>query len=458
MPPSLRRTLLKWLLIPLLSLLALSAVAIYRLALGFAWNAYDRALGESAEDIVQLIQTNARLNKSVFEFSKTARALILDDKYDRSYYSIRSERGLLLGGDATLPLQLIGPTLGPVFYDASIDGQPVRVVSLPTLLHANEHTSLIHVQMAETLHKRETLAREILTLMIVPQLLLILLAAGIVWYAVGRGLRPLAQLEASITARSPLDLEPMQINDVPAEIRPLIGALNGLLQRVVSVLDSQARFVADASHQLRTPLAGLKAHIALAVRQRSPDDMRYSLGQLDVGVGKLTHLVNQLLSLARNEPGADRSLQLRALDLNALAQSVTGEWLSTALKRGIDLGFEGAGGAVTIQGDPLRLTELLNNLLDNALRYCPSCATVTVRVLPERLLEVEDNGPGIPVTERERIFERFHRLHEQQIDGNGLGLAIVREIAVIHQATLTLTDGQASSGSCFRLIFPPVRI
>jgi len=246
----------------------------------------------------------------------------------------------------------------------------------------------------------------------------------------------------------------MDMTGVPRETRPLIGAINGLLDRVVRVLDAQSRFVTDASHQLRTPLAGLKTHIALASRQKTLAAVQYSLGQLDVGVDKLIHLANQLLSLARNEPGADRALKLVAVDLNALAQSVTAEWISTAYKRGIDLGFEEAGQPVWVNGDSVRLTELLNNLLDNGLRYTPKGGIVTVRVSHPPLLEVEDNGPGIPESEREMISERFYRLQEDQADGSGLGLAIVKEIAEIHQAALTLKTGVNNQGSCFQLVFP----
>jgi len=285
--------------------------------------------------------------------------------------------------------------------------------------------------------------------------LLILLAAVIVWYAVGRGLRSLSRLEASVAARSHLDLSPVQDPDAPAEAQPLVSAINALLQRLEGVLNAQNRFIADAAHQLRTPLAGLKAQIALASRQNSLEDVRHSLNQLEIGAEQLTHLVNQLLSLALNETGADRSLKLVPLDLNALAQSITGEWISVAVKKGIDLGFESAGVPVWVDGDALRLTELLKNLLDNALRYTPNNGTVTVRIRPDLTLEVEDNGPGIPEEEKARVFERFHRLLGHQADGSGLGLAIVKEIAEIHGATVTVQDGINGHGSCFSVMFPP---
>jgi two-component system sensor histidine kinase TctE len=450
-----------WLLIPLLTLLLISSVAVYRVSLHFSRVAYDHNLAESADDISQIIIKNVRTSARPFLLSKNAREMILQDKYDDFYYNIRDERSTLQGGDANLPAPprnlLEQKAKTPAYYDAFVKNKAVRVVTLPVIVPTPNNAQLMHIQVAETLHKRKTLAKEVLTLITLPQLFIIALAASIIWYAVGRSLRPLIQLEASVAARSPLELTPMEMTGVPTETRPLIGAINGLLDRVVRVLNAQSRFVTDASHQLRTPLAGLKTHIALASRQKTLEAVQYSLVQLDVGVDKLIHLANQLLSLARNEPGADRALKLVALDLNALAQSVTAEWIKVALKYDIDLGFEGTLEPIWINGDSLRLTELLNNLLDNALRYTPSKGgIVTVRVTCPPLLEVEDNGPGIPESDHVMIFERFYRLEENQVGGSGLGLAIVKEIAEIHQAKINLKSGAHNCGSCFQLAFPPV--
>ena len=456
---SLRRTLLMWLLIPLLTLLLISSVAIYRVSLNFSRVAYDRNLAESADDISQIIIKNLRTSAYPYLLSKSAREMILQDKYDDFYYNVRDEQNTLQGGDTNLPAPprnlLERNAKTAAYYDAFVKNKAVRVVTLPVIVLTPNNAQLIHIQVAETLHKRKTLAKEVLTLITLPQLFIIALAASIIWYAVGRSLRPLIELEASVAARSPLELKPMEMTGVPTETRPLIGAINGLLDRVVRVLNAQSRFVTDASHQLRTPLAGLKTHIALASRQKTLEAVQYSLVQLDVGVDKLIHLANQLLSLARNEPGADRALKLVAVDLNALAQSVTAEWITVALKYGIDLGFEGVLEPVWIKGDSLRLTELLNNLLDNALRYTPKGGIVTVRVTHPPLLEVEDSGPGIPELDRVMIFERFYRLEENQVGGSGLGLAIVKEIAEIHQAKINLKSGANHRGSCFQLAFLP---
>jgi len=456
--PSLRGTLLKWLLIPLLTLLIAGGAVAYVISLNFARDAYDRALYESAFDIAQLIKNQALGGNPSFKLPQAERDLILSDKYDKLYYNVRDEKESLLSGEASIPpppADKIGEDeTGDPFYDALIKDKNVRVVTLPLTLAIDNRERLVHIQVAETLNKREILAKEILTRLVLPELLLILLAAAIVWYAVRRGMHALIKLEASVAARSLLDLSPVQAPDAPAETLPLVNAINALLHRMNGVLNAQNRFIADAAHQLRTPLAGLKAQITLASRQNTLEEARHSLNQLEIGTEKLTHLVNQLLSMARNEPGADRSLNLVPLDLNVLVQSITAERIGTAIKREIDLGFEGSGAPVWINGDALRLAELLKNLLDNALCYTPIGGTVTVRVQPDRTLEVEDNGLGIPEEDRERIFERFYRLQEYQGDGSGLGLAIVKEIAQIHGATVAVKAGMGNQGSCFKIMFP----
>ena len=455
---SLRHNLLSWLLTPLLALLILSAIAAYGIALNFARDAFDRSLYESAYDIAQLVRKSAIDGQPPFNLPREARELILSDQYDETYYNIRDEKDALLSGEKSLapPPLAVGKhklSLEGVFYDAIMSGKPVRVASRPFILEENGESHRINIQVAETLNKRSTLSRQILTGLILPQLLLVILAGGIVWFSVGRGLRPLQRLEESVAARSHLDLRPLHSPEAPAEAQPLIRAINALLERLERVLNAQNRFIADAAHQLRTPLAGLKAQIALASRQKTLEDAQLSLNQLEIGAERLTHLVNQLLSIARNEPGADRSVNMQPLDLNALAQEVTGEWLNIAVKRDIDLGFEGCEHSVWVLGDQLRINELLNNLIDNALRYTHKGGSITVRVTESGILEVEDNGPGIPKEERERVFERFHRLLGNEAEGSGLGLAIVKEIADMHNASVTIYDG-SPQGALFRVSFP----
>jgi len=224
------------------------------------------------------------------------------------------------------------------------------------------------------------------------------------------------------------------------------------------VLDFQARFIADTAHQLRTPVAGLKAHIEVALRENDLAQTRTALAHLYTSAERLSRLVGQLLSLARNEPHSARSENFAPLDFNKLTFDTTTEWVAHAYRKNIDLGFEGAGRAVMVRGDATRLTELINNLVDNAIRYTPSGGRVTVHVRdePRPQLVVSDDGPRIPVEERERVFERFHRLLGTHAEGSGLGLAIVRDIASLHEAEIDLTDDVDGVGNTFVVTFPPL--
>jgi two-component system sensor histidine kinase TctE len=293
--------------------------------------------------------------------------------------------------------------------------------------------------------------------MVLPQALLIVIAGTMLWYAVGRGLAPLGTLRREIESRSHLDLSAVPEEDAPQEVRPLIHAINELLDRLSLALAAQQRFIADAAHQLRTPIAGLKTQTELALRQAPPGDAQATLRQLRTATERTTRLVNQLLSLARAEPPVGRVLRsVQRIDLAQLARDATTDWVPRALERGIDLGFDDCSTATPIEGDPFLLREMLNNLLDNAVRYTQSGGQVTVRVKCDgahAVLAVEDNGPGIPDAERTRVFQRFYRVLGSGDDGCGLGLAIVREIAQSHAAEVTLEDGAGGAGTTVVVTF-----
>jgi two-component system sensor histidine kinase TctE len=245
---------------------------------------------------------------------------------------------------------------------------------------------------------------------------------------------------------------------VPQEVRPVVEEVNALMARLGSALEAQNRFVADAAHQLKTPVAGLKAQIEVALGEPDPQRVRHSLAQLYVSAERLSRMVQQLLALARNEPEAAPAVQLQALDLHAFALEISMEWAPQALDRSIDLGFEGTDGPVMIDADPDRLRDLLNNLIDNAVRYSREGGRVTVRVEApgdERRLSISDDGPTIPPEERTRVFERFHRLLGGVADGSGLGLAIVSGIAALHGARITLVEDVDGTGNTFTVHFPP---
>lgn len=451
---TLRGQLLRWLLIPLSLLFVLDAIGSYFIATRVAGAVYDGELMEIAREIASHVRRSA--DGVQFDLPQAAERTLLLDQYDKVYYAVRVYGAVLVGDTALAPPAAPG-SRETQFYNGALHGDPIRIAVLRMAGGAGRSSPAVTVQVAETLVKRHLLAEKILVSVILPQLLLILLAGLLVWAGVARGLSPLRHLQRAVQARSHLDLSPVTAEDVPGEVDPLMLAINDLMARLHKVLDFQSRFIADAAHQLRTPVAGLKAHIEVALREDDISQVKRALAHLYTGVERLARLVAQLLSLARNEPNTVIKLNFTPLDLNRLAFETTMDWVPEAYKKNIDLGFEGAERQVMINGDAMRLTELMNNLLDNAIRYTRQGGRVTVRVPAsgDPRISISDDGPQIPVTERQRVFERFHRLLGSHTDGSGLGLAIVQEIASLHGAEITLEDDADGVGNTFTVAFPP---
>jgi two-component system sensor histidine kinase TctE len=320
------------------------------------------------------------------------------------------------------------------------------------------------VQMAETTEKRRLLANQIIKGVILPEFIILPIAIALLWFALSRGLSPLTTLQDSIRARRPDDLSPIDPRGLPEEISPLVRSLNEMLARLAHSIQSQKRFIADAAHQMKTPLAGMRMQSELALRQDTRDEIQRSLEQLAKSSTAATRLVNQLLALARAENDSPHATPLLRLELNALARSTVQDWFVTAQAREIDLGFEAEEeSALLIAGHATMLRELLNNLIDNALRYTPTQGSVTVRVRHDEaralaIVEVEDNGPGIAAGERDLVFDRFYRILGSESEGSGLGLAIVREIAQRHDAEVDIFNNPRSQdprfpGCLFRISF-----
>jgi len=454
--PRLQRKLLAWLLGPLAALLVLDTGVAYWNSLRFSNLAYDRALHEIGREIVLHVRLDGPRPR--LELSEAAGKILLLDPEDLLFYRVASADGTLLGGDAEMPPPPGAERAQPRFYSQVVHGKPVRMMTAWMPGGTAPNTQMVQVQVAETLAKRTRFAWEMVANVVLPQVLLIVMATAVVWFGVSHGLAPLQRLRRAVSDRSHLDLSPINTGDVPGEVRPLVDEVNDLMARLGRTFDFQNRFVADAAHQLKTPVSGLKAQIELALREDDLERVRHSLAQLYISADRLSRLVRQLLSLARNEPGALDSMQLQPLDLNAYALEVSMDWVPEALKRNIDLGFEGTDEALVIGADHDRLRDLINNLIDNAIRYSQAGGRVTVRTgragNDQCHLAISDDGPAIPVQERERIFERFHRLLGTQEDGSGLGLAIVSEIATLHGARITLEEDTDGIGNTFSVFFP----
>ena len=453
---TLRHQLLLSLLAPIVLVILISSIVSYYFSFNFATLAYDYSLFDSALDLSRHVRL--RDGRIGLDLPSAALDMLESDKHDRIYHMVNDSKGTLIAGHIGLPLPPEEVSSGkPVYYDGTYRGDPVRIAALYAMIpNAPDHEPIL-VQVAETLNKRHILANEILLGMLLPELLLIVLVGLLVWFGVERGLRPLAALQKEIGSRSHRDLSPLPEHNAPDEVRALVHAMNDLLGRLSEALSSQHRFITDAAHQLRTPLAGLKTQTELALRQEAPAEVRRTLLQLNTATGHTTHLVNQLLSLARAEPGSSRAQALEPIDLNELARETTSEWVPHALARNIDLGFDAAAPSAVIEGDRLLVKEMLRNLLDNAIRYTHAGGQVTVRVSADDSkahLSVEDNGPGVPQVERERVFERFYRVLGTGVEGCGLGLAIVREIAASHNAETRLDPGTHGAGTLASVIFP----
>jgi signal transduction histidine kinase len=451
-PRTLRSTLLRWLLLPLSLALVLDIAGSYVAVGAVTERIYDGELAEIARELVLHVREDGA--RTSFDLSGEAERTLLLDQVDTLYYSVRDASGRVMAGRADLPAPP-GVASGLRFADVTYAGAPVRLAVLPA--RPPGAAPGVVVEVAETKAKRSNLARTLLLGVAMPQIVLIALAGLLLWFGVARGLAPLAQLRRAVEVRSHRDMSPLDAEDVPGEVQPLLVAVNDLMQRLRGVLEFQERFIADTAHQLRTPVAGLKAHIEVALREDSLERMRTALAHLYTSAERLAHLVSQLLSLARNEPHSARTEAFAPLDFNRLALDAATHWVAAAYKKDIDLGFDGAGREVRVRGDATRLTELINNLLDNAIRYTPAGGRVTVQVRaqPRPRLEVSDDGPRIPIAERERVFERFHRLLGTHAEGSGLGLAIVRDIASLHGATIDLAEDVDGVGNTFTVTFPP---
>ena len=346
------------------------------------------------------------------------------------------------------------------FYDGTMQGAPVRIVELEVAADPAAGRPPAVVRVAETEGKRNALAREILLNVLAPQVLLILIAGIVVWVGVVRGLAPLERLQRAVAQRSHLDRSPVVADDVPGEVGPLVR----VDQRAARAARQRPHAAEPLRFGRRAPVedADCRARrrsFELAQREKDPERIQPGGAGAVPGAGASVAARIQLLSLARNEPEAVHAVPMTPLDLNALALEVAAGWVPEALKQGVDLGLEGSVEPAMIAGNAGRLRELLDNLLDNAILYGGRAGggrvTVRVSAVPQPAVAVSDDGPGIPAQERERVFERFHRLVGSPGDGSGLGLAIAREIARIHGATLTLEEPAGSTGNTFTVAFPP---
>ncbi len=447
---TLRRRLLVFLLAPLAALLVISLAADYHIAFDPANEAYDHALADDAVALAGRVHVQGA--SVAVDLPPAAEAVLRSNGRDQEFLAVLGPTGRLLAGDANLQPGPTMPGAPPALSDDSLGGKTVRKASY--LLETSRGP--VTVVVAETTHKRERTGSKILAAMIVPNVLLILSTLVLVYIGVRSGLAPLAQLSEEIGRRSPHDLSPLPKGDVPAEVEPLIKALTTLIDDLRGAATAQQAFLANAAHQFKTPLAALQTQLELAATE-IPPECRHRVVNLRDATQRLGHLTHQLLALARSGPEADIAHERRPVDLAQLLQENASVWYDRALARDIDLGFE--PGSAVIDGAEWLLRELLANLIDNALKYTPPGGRITARSGTSEdsrpFIEVEDNGPGIPEAEHQRIFDRFYRAAGSPGSGTGLGLAIVKEVADRHDATIDLADAGPAGGTRIRVIFLP---
>ena len=454
--------ILDWMLAPLLLLWPMSIFLTYLVAQNIADRPYDRDLGVVVRAIAQQASVDPAggdaLPKVSLRMPAMAAELLRADDADNVYFQVLGARGEFVAGDEGLPVpdEAVSKVGELQFRDETMRDGPVRVAYMWVALPGMPGDRAMLVQVAETLEKRSRLANEIIKGVILPQFVILPLAVVLVWFALSRGIKPLNRLQQRIRKRESSDLSPIDERDVPDEVAPLVRAINELLGRLDQSIRTQKQFLADAAHQLKTPLAGLRMQAELAGREidagaSNAESLKNSLQQIAFSSQRAAHMVNQLLAMARAE---DREQALRKQDLNlaGIVIETVRDFVPKAMEKRIDLGYEGPEDAagVHLDGQPVLVREMVRNLVDNALQYTPAGGTVTARVVADPfgqgvVVQVEDNGPGIAEQERELVFQPFYRPADTVIDGSGLGLAIVREVAEQHGAEISVADAQARS-------------
>jgi two-component system, OmpR family, sensor histidine kinase TctE len=442
--------ILDWMYAPLVLIWPLTIALTFIVARSLADGPFDKNLNERMEALSQQVRLQGDqvvVNLSVYAQDRATS----EETRSKQMFQVIGPAGNLVAGERRIP--------PPQLYDfpdpskvklrtVQIDGTDFRVAYTYKQGDAREAGDpQIMLQMAEAMDARNTLANEIVKGVIFPQFVILPISIWLVWFGLSRGLLPLKRLETRLRQRAPDDLSPVDLAGTPEEIMPLMRSFNELLARLGNNISNQKRFIADAAHQMKTPLAGLKTQAELALRQTNPAELRKSLVHVVQSSDRAAHLVSQLLTLARTENQQNR-LEMGAVELSGLTQEVLQEMAPAAIAKAIDLGFEAYTGKLYVNGQALLLHELIHNLVDNALRYTPNKGMVTVRVRQEGdevRLEVEDNGPGVPYEQRERIFDRFYQApnapNKISAQGSGLGLAIVAEIARQHQSRVWAEPG-----------------
>lgn len=450
---SLRWRLAKTLVLPLVALYAISGGFAYWVARHYADEVYDRWLYDSGASLARQVRMSA--GRAALDLPRVAQEMFEWDDEDVTLFSVVGSSSGQIGGQSQVPLagENMEHFRNATFYNARLRGRDMRWVSLA--LATKDAGEAVTVVVGETTHKRERLREEILVAVWVPQILVLLLAGLVTYRAITSQTRRIHDLSRALHDFSVTRLHPVANDDTPEELRPLTDALNAMLTKLDRAAMAQRSFIANAAHQLRTPLTAISLQAEQARRCTTTEEMRTAIAGLQASASRAARLANQLLLLSRAEPDA-QSAQFRSrVDLHDLAFETASAWAAKAIAAEIDLGFDESAVHVDVDVDAALIGEAINNLIDNALKYCPAGSHVTVSVvmLPGPAIVVEDSGPGIPEGERARVVRRFHRGDNANQTGTGLGLAIVNEIALAHGGRFVIADTRAG-GARFEIHLP----
>ena len=453
--PSLRARLQRWVVLPLAGAVALDGWITFVNGRDTASVVQDRLLLGSARIVAEPL----RFEDGAFQYHIPPAALELfqSDPDDRVYYRVTTGNGVLLAGyeDLQAPSVPLLPE-SPHYFDTRVRGEPVRAVAFLQPVVGAPGGLPVLVQIGQTLRGHAQLTRVLWAHAMGPQLFLLVLTAVLIALGLRQGLQPLIRLRDLVLSRRAGTLQPLAMAAMPAELSPLVAAINDYIQRLEAHAGAQRKFVQNAAHQLRTPLAVLNTQVAVAGRSADPAAKDEALAAIRQTLQQAVRLLNQLLTLSAADarPGASAPAPLNRLD--ALAQQVLEDLSAQAQAKRIDLGYEQTGAAPQVAGSPVALREILLNLVDNAIRYTPDQGRVTVKLhgAPGRVdLVVQDNGPGIAPAHHGQVFERFFRLDNTRSDGCGLGLAIVRELATHLDAQVHLSAPDVGGGLVVTVVF-----
>lgn len=455
---TLYRRLTRAVLLPALLVVAASGLFDYFGALSMTRQALDGQLLRTAVALATRMSPDEESESRsdiILHLDPEDADMLRADPYDEIHFLVLDGAGELLVGEAQLlPLAQAQPGASaeqPVYRDGRLDGSRVRLIDFTHQARGATQRVLV----TQTQHRQAAATRQILLQALWPNLLLLLVMIWLVRRGTRQALAPLAAMGRAIDRREAHDLTPIPVDRVPGEIQPLVGAMNGLLERVAKSSAEQQIFLSGAAHQLRTPLAGIQTQLELAARDAAPA-VRERLDRIHGAVASLAHCTQQMLVLARSSPQASTVNDQAPLDLTELLEDAASTWLDFALRHRTELDFEIEPACCL--GSRWMLRELLGNLIDNAVRHSPSGGHVTVRcgrdAQQRPFLEVEDQGPGIAAGERDKVFEPFFRSALATSSGSGLGLAIVREVANRHQASISLLETASLQGSRIRVTFP----